>query len=98
MRKLAIIENGIVANTIVIPDGKNGDKEIQARSGVEVTGTDVKIGWSYNGENFIEPEPTPEQIEAKAAYEAKLAKLESARTKLAALGLDEDEIAAIVGI
>jgi len=98
MRKLAIIENGIVQNTIVIPDGKEGDKEIQARSGVEITGTKVGIGWSYDGENFIEPEPTPDELEARAKAEEKQAKLESAKAKLTALGLDEAEVQAILGL
>jgi hypothetical protein len=98
MRNLAIIENGLVQNIIVIPDGKNGDKEIESRSGIEVTGTKVGIGWSYDGENFIEPEPTPEQLEARAKAEEKQAKLESAKAKLTALGLDEAEVQAILGL
>lgn len=98
MRKLAIIENGFVQNIIVIPNGKEGNKEIQARNGVEITDTNVGIGWSYDGQNFIEPEPTPEQLAAKAEHEEKQAKLESAKAKLAALGLDEAEVNAILGL
>jgi len=98
LRNIAIIENGLVKNIIVIPEGKDGDKEIQARSGIEITGTKVGIGWSYDGENFIEPEPTPEQLEARAKAEEKQAKLESAKAKLTALGLDEAEVQAILGL
>lgn len=98
MRNLAIIENGIVTNKIVIPDGKDGDKEIQARNGVEITGTKVSKGWKYDGENFIKPDPTPEQLQAIAEFEEKQAKLESAKAKLTALGLDEAEVQAILGL
>jgi len=98
MRNLAIIENGIVTNTIVIADGKDGDKEITARNGVEITGLKVGKGWGYDGEKFIEPEPTREQLEAKAQAKEAKAKLESAKAKLSALGLDEAEVNAILGI
>jgi len=98
MRKLAIIENGLVVNTIVIAEGKDGDKEIQARNGIEVTGKKVGIGWSYDGENFFEPTPTPEEVEQIAKAKEELAKLESAKAKLAALGLDEAEVQAILGL
>jgi len=98
MRKLAIIENGLVTNTIVIADGEDGDAEIQARNGIEITGLLVSKGWGYDGKNFIEPEPTPEEIEARAKAEEKQAKLESAKAKLTALGLDEAEVQAILGL
>jgi len=38
-----------------------------------------------------------EQARIKAEAQAKQAKLDSAKAKLAALGLDEEEVAAIVG-
>ena len=46
----------------------------------------------------INAESEARRLAEAEAEAAKQAKLESARTKLAALGLDEDEIAAIVGI
>lgn len=94
---MAIIKDGIVENTIVIPEGKIGDKEISTRTGVEITGTQVKIGWAYDGQNFLEPEPTAEQLEARAEQEAKKAARQSALDKLAALGLTPEEISAITG-
>ena len=42
-------------------------------------------------------EAEAEQSRIEAEMQAKQAKLESAKAKLAALGLDEEEVAAIVG-
>ena len=97
MRTLAIIENGIVTNIIVIPEGEAGNTEIKARKGVEVTGLNIGMGWKYDGKNFIEPEPTPEFIEAKAKAAEQQALKDSANAKLLALGLSPQEIAAITG-
>lgn len=96
MKSVAIIDKGIVQNIIVVEDGKEGLAEIEARNGIDVTNLLVGKGWRYDGQNFIEPEPTPEQLEAKAKWEEKQAKIESAKTKLASLGLEEDEINALL--
>lgn len=60
---------------------------------------DVKIGYKYDGINFISNQPTAEQI---AEYEQeKLLKeqtKQSALNKLKALGLNDAEIKAIIGI
>jgi hypothetical protein len=97
MRNLAIIEKGIVKNIIVISDGEKGDTEIGARSGVEITGLNVKIGWSYDGKEFIEPELTERQLQSNAQEKAKEAARQSGLDKLEALGLTPEEILAITG-
>jgi hypothetical protein len=49
----------------------------------------VSIGWTKSGSNWIAPEPAP----APTPDPNKV----SARAKLAALGLTEDEITALLG-
>jgi hypothetical protein len=97
MRNLAIIENGIVINAIAIADGADGDKEIAIRGGVELGESGAGIGWSYDGNSFIKPEPTAEELEAQKVYAEQQALKDSANSKLAALGLTPEEIAAITG-
>ena len=97
MRKVAIVENGIVTNLIAVALGKDGDKEIQTRSGLEVTGEKVSIGWHYDGKNFNAPEPTEDELAQIAKNQEKDAKIQSAKDKLLALGLSPEEIAAITG-
>jgi len=97
MRKIAIIENGLVSNTAVIPNGKAGDNEIKIRKAVEISGTQVAIGWGYDGTSFIEPDPTPEQLEQISKHSDNEAKKLSGRNKLLALGLTEAEVTALVG-
>jgi hypothetical protein len=75
------------------------------RPGVEWTmnGDDVEnIIWHTPGaQPLTEAEVQAEMVRLEAAQKAeakaKQAKLESAKAKLAALGLDEEEVAAIVG-
>jgi hypothetical protein len=75
------------------------------RPGVEwsMNGDDVEnIIWhTPNAQPLTEAEVQAEMIRLEAAQkaeeEAKQAKLDSAKAKLAALGLDEEEVAAIVG-
>ena len=49
----------------------------------------VGIGWTKSGSNWIEPEPAPAPEEDPNKV--------SARAKLAALGLTESEISALLG-
>lgn len=98
MRNVAIIENGIVSNVIVVANGSDGDREIELRNGIEITNTGVEIGWGYDGNSFIEPMLTPEQLQDLAAIEERQQKIDSAKAKLATLGLDEAEIDAILAI
>ncbi len=91
MANYAVVKNGTVENVIVW-DGVT-PFEIPGAELIEAT-EDTRIGGTYDGAfHFVEispPEPTPEQV---AAAEAK----SRAITKLKALGLDDDEIAAILG-
>ena len=92
MAGYAVVKNSVVENMVVwdgvteyTPDGEL----------VEVT-SDTRIGGSWDGNvfTFVEPtppEPTAEQI---ALTENKA----NAKSKLAALGLSEDEISAAFGI
>ena len=58
----------------------------------------VKMGFSYDGSTFTSNEPTAEEI---AAYEAeqktKANKKASGKQKLLDLGLDDEEIKALIG-
>jgi len=96
-RKMALVENGIVQNIIVIAEDELGDKEIEARGGLEILNNDISIGWTYENSKFIKPPKTPEQIKSEEVLAEKLAVRKSAKEKLAALGLSPEEISAITG-
>ena len=97
MRNLAIIENGIVANVIVIPEGSLGDKEIDLRNGVELADLKVQVGWTYENGEFIAPPKTQEQLEADAEQLAKAEARSAAEAKLLALGLTTEDLTALLG-
>ena len=93
MAKYALVKNGIVKNVIIW----NGDKpyDVEGEVLVEVT-ADTRIGGSWDGNVFSYDEPpTPEPTAEQVAYAENKA---SAKSKLAALGLSEDEISAAFGI
>jgi hypothetical protein len=56
---------------------------------VELAPAHVGIGWTRVGGEWVAPEPPPAPVEDPAKA--------SARAKLAAIGLTEDEITALVG-
>ena len=59
----------------------------------------VEIGFSYDGTNFTSNKPTSEEITAYAAeQDAKQTKKASGKQKLKDLGLDDDEIQALMGV
>ena len=59
----------------------------------------VKVGFSYNGTTFISNEPTAEKIaQHEAEQVAKKNKRISGKQKLKDLGLDDDEIQALIGV
>lgn len=97
MRTVAIIENSKVVNIVSVLDGQTGDKEIQELGGIDVTGIHVSAGWSYLNGEFYPPEPTTEELAQIELEKQKQASFESAKVKLAALGLSEEEIAALIG-
>lgn len=98
MRLAAILKSNIVENVIVIPEGAKGDKELESRNAIEVTGQNIDIGDSYDGKTFVSRPKTKGELEAEEAEAEKQAKLESAKAKLTALGLDEAEVQAILGL
>jgi len=56
---------------------------------VELAPAHVGIGWTKSGSNWVAPEPPPVAVEDPNKV--------SARAKLAALGLTDEEITALVG-
>mgnify|MGYP003117494343 CR=1 FL=1 len=59
---------------------------------------DTKIGFKYDGENFISNQPTAEQIaEQEQAIADKINKKASGKQKLLDLGLTEEEVKALIG-
>ena len=93
MARYAVVRDGLVSNMIVW----DGVKELSIPNSELIEATDdARIGGSWDGNVFTfiappSPEPTEEQI---ALAENK----SSAKSKLAALGLSEDEISAAFGI
>ena len=89
----AVVEGGTVTNMIVVDEDVGF--EMDGADVVKAT-SDARIGGSWDGNvfSFVEP-PTPEPSAEEVARAAKLA---SAKEKLAALGLDSDEIRAAFGI
>ena len=92
MTGYAVVKNGVVENMVAwdgvteyTPDGEL----------VEVT-SDTRIGGSWDGNVFTFVEPTPP--EPKAEQIALTENKANAKSKLAALGLSEDEISAAFGI
>jgi len=86
MNTYLIIEDNQVINT-VLWDGVSEWTPPEGTTLV-IAPTHVGIGWTKNGSEWIAPERLPEPQEDP--------NLESARAKLAALGLTEAEVAALV--
>jgi hypothetical protein len=93
MARYAVVRDGLVENMIVW-DGVNA-LSIPNSELIEAT-DDARIGGSWDGNvfTFIEP-PSPEPTEEEIAEAENKA---NAKSKLAALGLSEDEISAAFGI
>lgn len=98
MRTAAIIQDNKVVNVIVIADGEQGDETLDQFGGVEITELDPmpRIGWSYDDlqDEFL---PTAEEIAAQYQMQSLIEVRESAKAKLAALGLTDEEIKALIG-
>ena len=87
MNTYLVIKDNTVINTVVW----DGESDWAAPEGttVQIAPAGVGIGWTKSGSNWIAPEPAPEPAEDPNKV--------SARAKLAALGLTEDEITALIG-
>ena len=87
MSTYLILKDNTVINTVVW----DGESEWTAPEGttVELAPAGVGIGWTRVAGEWIAPEPAPAPVEDPNKV--------SARAKLAALGLTEDEITAMIG-
>ena len=87
MNTYLIVKDNEVINTVLW----DGESDWTAPEGTTtmVAPAGVGIGWTKSGSNWIAPEPAPAPAEDPNKV--------SARAKLAALGLTEDEITALIG-
>jgi hypothetical protein len=93
MANYAVVKNGVVDNMIVwdgVREFSIPDSEL-----IEAT-SDARIGGSWDGNVFTFVEPTPPEPTAEQVADAE--NKANAKSKLAALGLSEDEISAAFGI
>ncbi len=86
MSTYLVIKDNTVINTVVW-DGES-DWTSPEGTTVEVAPSGVGIGWTKSGSDWIAPEPPPAPAEDPNKV--------SAREKLAALGLTEEEISALI--
>jgi len=96
-RIAAVIKDGLVENIIEIAEGAKGDSEIQTRNGIDITGQAVSIGWAYENKEFIAPPKTQEQLDSEVEQLAKAELRLAAEAKLLALGLNVDDLKALLG-
>jgi hypothetical protein len=61
MANFAQIKNNIVEQIIVVSDLFDDGQAwcIETYGGIWVDGTNANVGWTYNGTNFIAPQPYP---------------------------------------
>jgi len=92
MANYAVVKNGVVENMVVW----DGVTEYSPDGDLVEATSDARVGGSWDGNvfTFVEPTPTP-PTEEQVAKDSNKA---SAKSKLAALGLSEDEISAAFGI
>ena len=93
MANYAVVKNGVVEN-VVVWDGVT-EFSVEGSELIEAT-ADARIGGSWDGNvfTFVAP-PAPDPTAAQLAHAENKA---SAKSKLAALGLSEEEISAAFGI
>ena len=87
MNTYLIIKDNAVINTVVW-DGES-DWTAPEGTSVELAPDHVGVGWTRADGEWIAPEPPPAPVEDPNKV--------SARAKLAAIGLTEEEITALVG-
>ena len=93
MANYAVVKSGVVENMVVwdgVTEFSVADSEL-----VEAT-ADARIGGSWDGNVFTFVEPTPPEPTAEQVADAE--NKANAKSKLAELGLSEDEISAAFGI
>lgn len=97
MRTGAVIENGKVVNVIVLADGEQGDEAIDKLGCIEITDMEPmpQINWDYDGNTFSYT-PSQEELDQQERIAALIEARRSAVAKLAALGLTENEIMALI--
>jgi hypothetical protein len=93
MANYAVVRSGVVEN-VVVWDGVT-EFSVAGSELIEAT-ADTRIGGSWDGNvfTFVNP-PVPEPTAEQVAHTENKA---SAKSKLAALGLSEEEISAAFGI
>ena len=93
MANYAVVKSGVVENMVVW----DGVTEFSVAGSELVAATaDARIGGSWDGNVFTFVEPTPPAPTAEQVAHAE--NKASAKSKLAALGLSEEEISAAFGI
>ena len=93
MASYAVVKNGVVENMILY----DGVAELSIADSELIKATEfAKIGSLWDGNVFTAVEPTPRQPTEEQV--AKSSNKASAKSKLVALGLSEDEISAAFGI
>ena len=93
MATYAVVKSGVVDNMIIW----DGVKELSIPDSELIEATsDARIGGSWDGNVFTFVEPTPPEPTAEQVAETE--NKASAKSKLTALGLSEDEISAAFGI
>ena len=92
MANYAVVKNGVVENMVVW----DGVTEYSPDGDLVEATSDARVGGSWDGNVFTFVEPTP--IEPTADQVAHAENKASAKSKLTALGLSEDEISAAFGI
>jgi len=87
----AVVKNGVVEN-MVVWDGQT-NYSVEGSELVEAT-SDARIGGTYDGTfHYVEPTPPEPTAEQVAAAEVRASAIE----KLKELGLNDAEIASIIG-
>lgn len=87
MNTYLIVKDDLVIN-VVLWDGVS-EWTSPNDSTIELAPEGVGIGWKRVGEIWVAPEPSTPQVENQTKV--------SARAKLAALGLTDEEISALIG-
>lgn len=58
----AKVQDGVVVDVLVLADGPKGDEAVAAFNLVEQDGVLPGVGWTWDGEAFVEPAPQPDPL------------------------------------